>query len=228
MIEWGTCLRQTEAHQQTNDSIEESGRRQREQSYNLPGRMNVVKSLFLRAKPWQLFIVFAAIATVIFLLPSGKNAVVSTSSMIIREIVFSTSILVVVGWFWSVGSFVSGQFPPPHRRSSLLFKVACLYTLFYIPSSVAFFPDSEPLVTSIPQWLGVLYILCFYYIFYRICRGFAVLERGRAEFRLKYIGMFLSLWFFPVGVWIIQPRINRLIQRDGLTFGKGTSFTRAD
>jgi hypothetical protein len=32
-----------------------------------------------------------------------------------------------------------------------------------------------------------------------------------------YIGDFFLIWFFPVGIWFLQPRINRLLEEQNFT-----------
>jgi hypothetical protein len=29
-----------------------------------------------------------------------------------------------------------------------------------------------------------------------------------------YIGEFFLFWFFPIGIWFIQPRINNIVSKD--------------
>jgi len=171
--------------------------------------MNAIKNLFLRAKSWHLFIAFATIAIVIFLLPSDIASAGGMASVIVRTGIFSISILIFVGWLWSLGSFLASQLPATTGPSNL-FAIACLYALLYVPISMVFFHNSEPSLTSIPQWLGMLYILCVFYAFYYLCRNFACLETGSPQLKLRYVWMFFSFLFFPIGVWVIQPKVNRM------------------
>jgi hypothetical protein len=39
-------------------------------------------------------------------------------------------------------------------------------------------------------------------------------EMQREAHFSDYIGDFFLLWFYPVGIWFIQPRINRIVQEN--------------
>ena len=38
-----------------------------------------------------------------------------------------------------------------------------------------------------------------------------------------YIGNFFLIWFLPIGVWILQPKINELVATDPSTFAERES-----
>ncbi len=53
-------------------------------------------------------------------------------------------------------------------------------------------------------------MFCQFYSLYFVSKTQALAENARPVSLADYIGYFVGLWIFPVGVWIIQPRINRL------------------
>jgi hypothetical protein len=38
-----------------------------------------------------------------------------------------------------------------------------------------------------------------------------------AKFRFVYLGIFILLFFPPIAVWVVQPRINRLVPEEELS-----------
>jgi hypothetical protein len=53
---------------------------------------------------------------------------------------------------------------------------------------------------------------CQIYGWYFVSKAIALAEAARPASSGDYIGFFFCFWVFPVGVWIIQPRINRLYE----------------
>jgi len=41
-------------------------------------------------------------------------------------------------------------------------------------------------------------------------KSLVMVETGRRAKFYDYAGPFFLMWFFPIGIWFIQPRINRL------------------
>ncbi len=55
-----------------------------------------------------------------------------------------------------------------------------------------------------------LAIFCVLYVMYFVSKSLALAEAHKPVSIYDYAGAFFLVWFFLVGVWIIQPRINRL------------------
>jgi hypothetical protein len=43
-----------------------------------------------------------------------------------------------------------------------------------------------------------------------VSKSLVLAETGKPASFYDYAGPFFLLWFFPVGIWIVQPRVNRL------------------
>jgi hypothetical protein len=174
--------------------------------------MTTISEFFVRARHWQLFPAFVAILLFVFYVPIkvGRNSALEVS-------IFSFCILVLIAWYWSIASFLRDILPLERRPKSRFLSFACIYAVLYIPTSLTLLPRDEPSFRSIPYWLGVLYILCIYYIFIYICLTLARVEMRVAKFRFVYLGIFILLFFCPVAVWVIQPRINRLFAEKELS-----------
>jgi hypothetical protein len=63
-------------------------------------------------------------------------------------------------------------------------------------------------VAMIP--LSLLAVFCMFYNLYFVAKNLVMAETGKSAAYFDCAGPFLLLWFAIVGVWIIQPRINRL------------------
>ena len=56
--------------------------------------------------------------------------------------------------------------------------------------------------------LGIFYALVF------TANRLTTLERKQQVSFFDYSGPFFLLWFFPIGIWFIQPRVNKLLGND--------------
>lgn len=67
--------------------------------------------------------------------------------------------------------------------------------------------------------LGIIFPLhffamyCMFYLLYFVSKSLTLAESGKPASFYDDSGPFFLLWFFPIGIWIAQPRINRLYER---------------
>ena len=75
---------------------------------------------------------------------------------------------------------------------------------------MAIFQSINPklFVATVP--LSLLAVFCMFYNLYFVAKNLVTAETGRSASFSNYAGPFFLLWFFLIGVWFIQPRINRL------------------
>jgi len=53
-------------------------------------------------------------------------------------------------------------------------------------------------------------MFCLAYGFYFVSKSLMLAERGDSISFRNYAGLFVLIWFFPIGVWVVQPRVNLL------------------
>jgi hypothetical protein len=58
--------------------------------------------------------------------------------------------------------------------------------------------------------LHVFAMICMFYLLYFVSKSLVLGETGKPASFYDYAGPFFLLWFFPAGIWIVQPRVNRL------------------
>lgn len=178
--------------------------------------MSVTASFFLRAKHWQVFIlVFGTyfvgqMVLVGSILASSPSHGVFAEGGLLGGLVMTLSTLGIFVWFWSLGSFFSSIVQPELKMKSGFFRVALIYPLFYIVFFVATFQESSP------RWLGLILplhlfaMVCMFYLLYFVAKNLVLAETSKPATFYDYAGPFFLLWFFPIGIWIVQPRVNRL------------------
>ena len=56
-----------------------------------------------------------------------------------------------------------------------------------------------------------------FYTLYFVSKTFKTIELQRKVEFSDFAGEFLMLWFYPIGIWIIQPKINKMIEKNNTT-----------
>lgn len=55
-------------------------------------------------------------------------------------------------------------------------------------------------------------MVCMFYDLYFVSKSLVLAETSKPVSFYDYAGPFFLLWFFPLGIWVIQSRINRLYE----------------
>lgn len=201
-----------------------------------------MNSIFLRAKHWQLFVTMMIIPFIATILLSIIIAVVIVSKnpqkseeviwiLYILPFILAASVFIQFGWLWNVTTQISKLVPHDVVRLPL-FRIKtfiiipilyiCCIPLFLAPifSDIAGFDhDPNPGIIIKFASLGILFfflhlfsIFCLFHTFYFIAKTIRAAELQRNVTFSDFTGDFFLVWFFPIGVWFLQPRINKLIK----------------
>lgn len=146
-------------------------------------------------------------------------------------VVFVT--LVTMGWFWSVGIGLQRKLPSGVIMKTNLFKIFLIVPAVYLvvffvlmaillnqvfdmaannelPEQVGF-----PSMVAFPLIIMPLHffsLFCYFYNMYFVAKTIKTVELQRATTFGDFVGEFFLVWFYPIGVWILQPRINSLYE----------------
>ncbi len=185
--------------------------------------MSAIKRFFLRAKSWQVF-------CLLFVLPTVVNLVISVNlwdaeHQAAQDTPPDTAMLTlltglagfffvacIATWLWSMGSFLSSIVPQELKMDGRFFIFALIYQpLFVLALVVVPGLHEENSIFVIPFQLVAVY--CGVYQPYFVVKNFLMSEKGRAPSVSDYVGPYLQIVLFPIGVWFIQPRINSLYRK---------------
>ena len=122
------------------------------------------------------------------------------------------SVICFLLWLWSMGSFLSAIVPTLLKLRMAFFRFAVIYpALYFFPFTYVWFIRSpwRPMPTLMEpfHWVAAF---CMLYNLYFVSKTLAMAETGKAVSFRDYVGPFFLIWFFPIGLWFIQPRINRI------------------
>ncbi|MEI6090930.1 MAG: hypothetical protein WCR42_10790 [bacterium] len=139
------------------------------------------------------------------------------------------------GWYWAVGINLQQKIPVEIRLKTGMFKifvifpliyfVAIILALFWFFSIIGILPyGTMQTGETIPPLIGFLpliflpihffYLFCTIYCMYFTARTIKTAELQKAVRFDEFVGEFFLIMFFPIGVWILQPRLNKMVAED--------------
>jgi len=193
---------------------------------------------FLKAKHWQLFIVTFGITMIFQFVIMGSmilnldNQVHLYPGIIFNRFKFiPLIILLFMGltfvWFWSVGIGLQKRVPENVTMKVKKFKVFLFIPMIYmfiLGVLLSFASNGLFEFGSKPNWglIGGLFtvivllhlfsVFCIFYSLYFVAKTIKTAELQRAVEFGDFVGEFFLIWFYPIGIWIIQPRVNKMIE----------------
>lgn len=190
-----------------------------------------MKKLFLRAQHWQIF-------TFLIVLPFFLILILMIAAFLVPEnfylfyFIFPISLVVFLGslgWLWSIGSGLADKLPPGYNFNIKWYNffaavpAAYLTLIMIVVLSLAIVVPSNPfpllqspiaIIIIIP--LHLLSIFAPFYLFYQNALIIKSIEMQYPVGLADAIGEFALFWIYPVGIWFLQPRINRIYDQENL------------
>lgn len=184
--------------------------------------MHEISNLFLRAKHWQIFLLFFGagvtgwIAQVLASIARIEHSNIGywVAAITLGAIAAALWCSYFV-WLWSMGSLLNSI--PDHGISlkTESFRFASFYSAVSGPLFMVFVPmisfnQAQYFIVIFP--LSLFSLLCGLYLVYFVSKSFFVAETTRGTWNLNYASTLLLFLFSAFGVWTTQPRINRLYE----------------
>ncbi len=193
---------------------------------------------FLNAKHWQLFLLTFGIPIIFQIILMGSifsNIATNTNPdpekmfnyMKFFPIVMILFMAIFFGWYWSVAIGLQKKVPENVTMKVKKFKIFFFIPMVYILCLIIFITFAmdglinngrEPNVGLIGSIVAIIVplhlfsIFCIFYTLYFIAKTFKTVELQREVKFSDFAGEFFMIWFYPVGIWIIQPKINKFIE----------------
>jgi len=186
-------------------------------------------NIFLKAKHWQLFLLnfgipfFLYIAISIVMIGdilghdnAGPDMVFSYMPIFFVLGFFAN--LIQYGWTWSVAIKMNRIIPEEFKLNTMAFKIFFWLPLIYFPIFAIFFILMFRSIDSITMSFLLLIpvhlfmVFCAFYCIYFTARVVKTAEYKRYTTVSDYIAEFIMIWFFPIGIWFIQPKINKMYE----------------
>ncbi|MEP5832261.1 MAG: hypothetical protein ABJ300_18405 [Maribacter dokdonensis] len=195
---------------------------------------------FLRLKHWQLFIVMLGLPIIyqlyfifeIFGSRTQPTEVVGEEGVtqVLNERYFHFDFLpyvltlfslVFFGWFWSIAIGLQKNIPVDIemkvKRFKALFIIPLVYTIVFMMFIGGLFSGMFTYGFSNSAWFLVIILplhlfsmFCIFHTIYFVAKTIRTAELQRVVTFGDFAGEFFLLWFYIIGIWIIQPKVNRL------------------
>jgi hypothetical protein len=173
----------------------------------------------LKLKHWQLFGLFISIPLTIRIINTTIFKIPEEILDYIIPVMLILLMLIYFGWTYSVGTNLRSKIPETVKMNFKLFKTFQFFTIIFIPIFgivtyllMNFSPGGKPnenIITVLGLLIG-LTPFCILYCIYFIAKTIRLVELQRPISLKDYIIDFLLILFFPIGVWIIQPKLNKI------------------
>jgi hypothetical protein len=128
---------------------------------------------------------------------------------------------VFFGWLYALGANLNKKLPNAVKMSLIKFQWFIFIPLVYMTFICVFIfglfkhisgggqPNLSIFAIIVPLHLFSMY--CIFYCLYFVAKSLKAVELQRTVTFDDYAGEFFLIWFFPIGVWILQPRINKIL-----------------
>ncbi len=183
-----------------------------------------IKTFILHSKAWQLFAVmfgFPFLAQMIAMPILMGKSVDSVEEMreklatvgFVLGIITAAFMVILLGWLWVLGNELNKMVRKEIRMKKGLFNFSAVYPFFYLIAFMVFWisqvsGESKPGLIAIILPLHLISMFCIFYALYFVSKNLAMTAKQEVVRINDYVGGFLLLWFFPVGIWFIQPLVN--------------------
>lgn len=164
-------------------------------------------AILLKLKAFQLFLIFIVSA----LFESGS---------IVEGTIGALGFGIFIGWIYSIGTSMNELIPYKLRPNGIYFKVSCLFTVVAIIVILIIFGGYSIDQDNYQQygyWIWVLLPFHFYliwsliYIFYFASKALTSVIEGEVVGFGESYRVFFAMWFYPIGVWFIQPAVQKIL-----------------
>lgn len=181
--------------------------------------MNPIASFYLGAKHWQLALLSVAL-TLLQVYALLSDATLVGNPTITKTVCSVLNVLFLLGWMWSVGTFLNSLLEgTPLERDTTPFYISLILPVVLVIIADAAGAQSDPP----PPWTLAVTVIAFACLFFNISFVADLLRRAEKHLAGGFGGMagnFFAIWFFVIGIWWIQPRINKLYAKDLARSGK--------
>jgi hypothetical protein len=179
----------------------------------------------LTIKHWQLFGLLIGIPMIFQFVMMGsvmtsKNPTIMFAAFPIMMILF---IGLFFGWFYALGTNLHKKLPETATMNLTKFKIFLFIPVIYMLflsvfmfcmfSNISTGGQPNPAIFALIVPLHLFSMFCIFYCLYFNAKALKTVEWQKPVTFSDFAGEFFLIWFFPIGVWIIQPRINKLFDR---------------
>jgi len=175
--------------------------------------------ILLKLKHWQLFLLTWGMPIIINIFTFSDPGLLINLFPVVM-IVFTIG---TFGWIWAISTELHLKRPTGVELNVRRFKILFLIPVIYILGLTFWmgyisYSGSSGQGDSMGGIIGIIIILhlfsmfCIFWGLRFAAKTMKSVELGRMAKFEDYAGEFFLIWLSPIGVWILQPRLNKLIE----------------
>ncbi|MCF6356135.1 MAG: hypothetical protein L3J26_13760 [Candidatus Polarisedimenticolaceae bacterium] len=160
-------------------------------------------SIFINAKSWQVFLVMMVLLALTAFLPSTSDISFGFEAGMVVFIAFYFS------WLCTIGIFCNKKCPEELQKTPKIMLISLAYAAIY--SLLFNLLLSHPEISNdhiLPFHMAAMG--CMFYSLGYVAKRLIVAQRGEQVTFIEYFGALIMFWFFPIGVWFVQPKVNAI------------------
>jgi len=179
----------------------------------------------LKAKHWQIFLLIVEPPFLIELAIMGSfDSKMATIAILIVAFLYMLELSV---WLWAIAIGLQNKLPEEIKMKVGLFKIFFIIAFSYIVlislvitfafdkieiDVVAFNKPSIALIAGIFIVFHLFVTYCLFYCLYFVAKVFKTVELQRKTTVSDFALDFLLFGLFPIGLWLVQPKINQMMK----------------
>lgn len=138
---------------------------------------------------------------------------IASNLLIITTLFF---VILYFVWLYTLGTKLYAKLPNQVKMNLQIFLLFLTIPCVYILSVLIYMLASGGMINNTMQIAPIILpvhlfsIFCALYNMYFIARALRAVELHRSVTFGECVGDFFLIWFFPIGIWMLQPRINRI------------------
>jgi len=179
--------------------------------------MNVIISYFVRAKAWQIMVVLLILFASFQYLYGNFSVENNHITVISIKLIIISFLVVFIGWLFSIGIFLNNKIENIIKPKMHMFYLAIIiqvmnyaFYMFYFFDRFIEDRNMQSIHFMMMQTSNFVAFFCMIYIMFFIAKNLVMAEENKIIKVSDYFKEFILLLFYAVGIWFIQPRINRI------------------
>lgn len=175
-----------------------------------------MEEYLLKIKSWRLFLMLIGLPFLVAILYELVSGLFTSHHLGVlnNPLVASVAYLIYVSWNYYVAKRFS-DLQTEYEKPKFLFQAFIIVLFYIVYLTIPFLTEKRLNVES--SFIKFLLFLIhpisfalFFYLMYQAVKALRTVELKRQTTISDLIGDLFFFYFFPLGIWIVQPKINKL------------------
>ncbi len=163
----------------------------------------MLEKYILEAKHWQIFISLIIPSLIYSLVPNSSILIIQIKNIIIGLAYYS--------WLYVLGKGLNYCIPRRHMLSDTFLTFNFFFfSLSYTLLNILLDPGTTINFRGVGFLLFLYFLFSYLYLFYFAAKALTSAEKLRRTSFKDHIGEMFLLMIGLIGVWILQPRVNKV------------------